>query len=245
MAVAQIQCRSDCKTSDNVTVTALTAVQYRIVKDMVKTAVFDVVNPQAMMSAEVDNILRSTLPTKTLDECYADKEKMVLEIATAVKDAMSKYGYEIINVLITDLQPEASVLRAMNEINAARRNREAAFEKGEADKMLKIKASEADAESKRLAGVGMAQMRAAMAQGFQDSMKFMKEAGMSESDAMHMMIMTQYLDTLKEFSASHGTIVVPHGPSSVKDIESQIREGFLSAGSAGSGQPRQQQMKGR
>ena len=35
-------------------------------------------------------------------------------------------------------------------------------------------ASEADAEAKRLAGVGMANMRAAMAQGFQDSMKFMK-----------------------------------------------------------------------
>lgn len=41
--------------------------------------------------------------------------------------------------------------------------------------MLKIKASEADAEAKRLAGVGMANMRAAMAQGFQDSMKFMKD----------------------------------------------------------------------
>lgn len=35
--------------------------------------------------------------------------------------------------------------------------------------MLKIKASEADAEAKRLAGVGMANMRAAMAQGFQDA----------------------------------------------------------------------------
>ena len=45
---------------------------------------------------------------------------------------------------------------------------QAAFERGEAEKLLKIKASEADAEAKRLAGVGMANMRAAMAQGFQD-----------------------------------------------------------------------------
>ena len=42
------------------------------------------------------------------------------------------------------------------------------FERSEAEKLLKIKASEADAEAKRLAGVGMANMRAAMAQGFQD-----------------------------------------------------------------------------
>ncbi|CAJ1331637.1 unnamed protein product, partial [Effrenium voratum] len=155
--------------------------------------------------------------------------EMVGEILESVKGAMGKYGYEILNVLITDVRPERSVMDAMNEINASRRQREAAFERGEAEKMLKIKASEGDAEAKRLAGVGMANMRAAMAQGFQDSMRFMKESGMSEHEAMHMMIMTQYLDTLKEFAGSHGSIIVPHGPSAVKDLESQIREGFLSA----------------
>lgn len=229
LAVNQSQCRSDCKTKDNVTVTVVTAVQYRIQKDMVKVAVFDIASPQAQIAAEVDSVLRSTLPTMTLDESYAAKEKMVEEILPSVREAMGRYGYDILNVLITDIQPERSVLDAMNEINASRRQREAAFEKGEADKLLKIKASEADAEAKRLAGVGMANMRAAMAQGFQDSMKFMKESGMSEKEAMHMMIMTQYLDTLKEFASSHGSIVVPHGPSAVKDLEHQIREGFLSA----------------
>ncbi|CAK8995530.1 unnamed protein product [Durusdinium trenchii] len=282
LAVNQSQCRSDCKTKDNVTVTVVTAVQYRIQKDMVKVAVFDIASPQAQIAAEVDSVLRSTLPTMTLDESYAAKEKMVEEILPSVREAMGRYGYDILNVLITDIQPERSVLDAMNEINASRRQREAAFEKGEADKLLKIKASEADAEAKRLAGVGwlqqlppwtklsifllcqglvpaltesnqgMANMRAAMAQGFQDSMKFMKESGMSEKEAMHMMIMTQYLDTLKEFASlfanerdrfighfsdrpavvsheasSHGSIVVPHGPSAVKDLEHQIREGFL------------------
>mmetsp|Transcript_17379 Transcript_17379/g.40920 ORF Transcript_17379/g.40920 Transcript_17379/m.40920 type:complete len:287 (+) Transcript_17379:57-917(+) len=237
LAVNQIQCQSDCKTKDNVTVTVVTAVQYRILKDLVKVAVFDIASPQEQIKAEVDNVLRSTLPTMTLDESYEAKEKMVAEILESVKQAMGQYGHDIINVLITDIQPERSVLNAMNEINASRRQREAAYEKGEADKLLKIKASEADAEAKRLAGVGMANMRAAMAQGFQDSMRFMKDSGMSEKEAMHMMIMTQYLDTLKEFAGSHGSIVVPHGPSAVKDLESQIREGFLSA--AG-----QQQMKG-
>ncbi|CAE7433073.1 HIRL2 [Symbiodinium natans] len=237
LAVNQQMCRSDCKTKDNVTVSVSTAVQYRILKDMVKVAVFDIASPQEQIKAEVDNVLRSTLPTMTLDESYEAKEKMVAEILDSVKKAMGQYGYDMINVLITDIQPERSVLDAMNEINASRRQREAAFEKGEADKLLKIKASEADAEAKRLAGVGMANMRAAMAQGFQDSMKFMKDSGMSEKEAMHMMIMTQYLDTLKEFAGSHGSIVVPHGPSAVADLGSQIREGFLTA--AG-----QQQMKG-
>ena len=52
---------------------------------------------------------------------------------------------------------------------------------------------------------------------------------MSEKEAMHMMIMTQYLDTLKEFASTHGSIVVPHGPSAVQDMAAQIREGILTA----------------
>jgi regulator of protease activity HflC (stomatin/prohibitin superfamily) len=206
-----------------------TAVQYRIAKNDVKTAVFDIVDPEAQMRAEVDNILRSTLPLMDLDEAYTAKDKMVADILQSVKSAMDKFGHDILNVLITDIIPEKSVLVAMNEINASRRQRVAATERGEADKVMKIKASEADAEAKRLAGVGMASMRSAIAQGFQDSMKFMTESGMSNKDAMHMMIMTQYLDTLKEFANGKASIMVPHGPSAVKDIESQIRDGFLSS----------------
>merc|ERR1712226_1213936 len=107
--------------------------------------------------------------------------------------------------------------------------------------VLKVKAAEADAEAKRLAGVGMAQMRAAIAQGMKDSIGFLKESGMSEHESMHMMVMTQYLDTLKEFANGKSSIMVPHGPSAVKDMESQIRDGFLTSQAMDSG-PDQAQM---
>jgi len=51
-------------------------------------------------------------------------------------------------VLITDLTPEKSITAAMNEINASRRQRVAALEKAEANKILHVKEAEADAESK-------------------------------------------------------------------------------------------------
>lgn len=238
LALNQIDCSSGCKTKDNVTVTVITAVQFRIMKDSVERAVFEVNDPVPMMKAEVDSILRSTMPTMTLDESFEAKDRMVSEIKRSVSEAMAPYGYEVLNVLMTDIMADPSVLKSMNEINAARRQRDAAIERGEADKILKIKAGEAEAEAKRLSGVGVANMRAAIAQGFSDSMNFMTKTGMSEEQAMHMMIMTQYLDTLKEFSGSHGTIVVPHGPSAVKDLESQIREGFLTTRA-----PAQQQIK--
>merc|ERR1712050_353306 len=93
--------------------------------------------------------------------------------------------------------------------------------------------SEADAESKRLQGVGMAQMCAAMAQGYKDSMVFMQESGMTSKESMHMMVMTQYLDTLKDFANGKSSIMVPHGPSAVKDLGSQIRDGFITSQSLG------------
>ena len=33
------------------------------------------------------------------------------------------------------------------------------------------------------------------------------------------------------FAGSHGSIVVPHGPSAVGDLQGQIRDGFLQAAS--------------
>eukprot|EP00927_Polykrikos_kofoidii_P018978 TRINITY_DN18834_c0_g1_i1.p1 TRINITY_DN18834_c0_g1~~TRINITY_DN18834_c0_g1_i1.p1 ORF type:complete len:321 (-),score=62.10 TRINITY_DN18834_c0_g1_i1:30-992(-) len=231
LAVHQLSCQSVCKSKDNVTMSVNTAVQYRVMKDKVKIATFDIVDPQSQMRAEVDNVLRSTLPSMDLDEAYVAKDNIVTDILSSVKAAMDPFGYDILNVLITDLVPERSVLTAMNEINASRRQRVAAQEKGEAEKVLKIKASEADAESKRLAGVGMASMRSEIAQGIKKSISAMQDAGMSADEANHMMVMSQYLDTLKEFATEKSSIMIPHGPGAVKDLQAQIREGFERASS--------------
>ena len=59
----------------------------------------------------------------------------------------------------TDMLPDASVMAAMNEINAARRIREAKLERAEAEKVLAVKRAEADAEAKHLSGIGTARMR--------------------------------------------------------------------------------------
>merc|ERR1719203_540319 len=148
---------------------------------------------------------------------------------------MAPYGYSILNVLITDLSPEQKVLAAMNEINAARRQREAAVERAEAEKLLQVKAAEADAEAKHLSGVGVARMRKAIADGFKDSMESMTiEGGLSPQEAVHMMVTTQYLDTLKDFAnnPSSSSIMVPHGPGFSKHLEDQVRDGFKSVSSA-------------
>ena len=64
--------------------------------------------------------------------------------------------YGILKALVTDIDPDPKVKQSMNEINAAQRMRVAATEKGEADRILKVKAAEGDAQSKALQGRGIA-----------------------------------------------------------------------------------------
>lgn len=118
----------------------------------------------------------------------------------------------------------------------ASRFRAAANEKAEAEKILLIKRAEGDAESKYLAGLGIARQRQAIVDGLRDSVLAFAEnvPGTSSKDVMDMVLVTQYFDTLKEIGASSksNSVFVPHGPGAVKDIASQVRDGLLQGSAA-------------
>lgn len=65
------------------------------------------------------------------------------DIAIAVKEqlesVMQEYGYQILQALVTDMDPDPRVKEAMNEINASKRLREAATNKAEADKIMQVR----------------------------------------------------------------------------------------------------------
>ena len=93
---------------------------------------------------------------------------------------MSSFGYEILATPITDIEPNAEVKRAMNEINKAKRLRVAASDAGEATKIKAIKEAEAEAsrteiqakasaEAMHLSGVGIARQRQAIMEGLRES----------------------------------------------------------------------------
>merc|ERR1712051_517321 len=139
-------------------------------------------DPQGQMRAAVDDTVRSTIPSLTLDQAYAAKDSLTSIIKTVVFNNMHEYGYQVLDVLLTDLSPDETVKNAMNMIVEAKRRRAAAEEQGEAAKTLEVKAAEADSDAKRLSGQGFARMRVAIATGFKDSMMAMKEGGLSPQE---------------------------------------------------------------
>lgn len=228
-----MNCQSNTKTKDNVTVSLHTSVVYNISPDAVYEAIFTIQDPRGQINSLIDDVLRSSLPQLTLDEAFEAKEEIVQAILLVVRSKMKRFGYNIHSVLITDLLPDASVMRAMNEINSARRLREAALDKAEAEKIIAVKAGEADAETKYLSGVGVARMRNAITDGFKDSVLTMKEkCGLEAGEVVHMMLVTQYLDTLKDFAMNgKSAMVVPHGLSAVTEMQNAVRDGTLQAAS--------------
>merc|ERR550537_1446256 len=187
---------------------------------------------ERQLTPYVEDVVRSTVPRKTLDEAYEAKGEVAVAVKTALGHEMKRYGYEIVNALVTDLQPDARVLQAMNQIESQRRMRMAAQEKAEAEKILVVKAAEADAESKWLSGQGVARQRKAIVDGLKESVVEFNEGviGTSPADVMQLMMVTQYLDMLKDVGLqSKSTLFIPHTPGAVADVQSQMRQGFLEA----------------
>ncbi|KAL9285134.1 hypothetical protein ACSQ67_024496 [Phaseolus vulgaris] len=201
-------------------VTVVASIQYRALAENAVDAYYKLSNTRAQKQSYVFDVIRASVPKMELDATFEQKN----EIAKA-------YGYEIVQTLIVDIEPDEHVKRAMNEINTAARLRVAANEKAEAEKILQIKRAEGDAESKYLAGLGVARQRQAIVDGLRDSVLAFSEnvPGTTSKDIMDMVLITQYFDTIKEIGASSksNAVFIPHGPGAVQDVASHIRDGLL------------------
>jgi regulator of protease activity HflC (stomatin/prohibitin superfamily) len=102
-------------------------------------------------------------------------------------------------------------------------------QEAEAKKIKIIKEAEAEAESKRLAGEGMARQRLEIVKGFKESVEDFQRSlkNVSHEEVMQFVLLTQYFDTLSTVGANskNTSILMPHSPSAMKDFQSQIIEG--------------------
>lgn len=233
LRVQQLDVRCETKTKDNVFVNVVASVQYRALADKASDAFYRLSNTREQIQSYVFDVIRASVPKMNLDDAFEQKNEIAKAVEDELEKAMSMYGYEIVQTLIVDIEPDEHVKRAMNEINAAARLRLAATEKAEAEKILQIKRAEGDAESKYLAGLGIARQRQAIVDGLRDSVLAFSEnvPGTSAKDVMDMVLVTQYFDTMKEIGASSksSSVFIPHGPGAVRDIAAQIRDGQLQA----------------
>ena len=170
-----------------------------MIKEKVYSAFYVLTSPHEQMTAYVYDVIRATLPTMTLDQSFEAKEEISHSLKTHLQEVMSSYGFIIMQALVTDLSPATIVREAMNEINASKRMKEAAYQKAEGEKILKVKRAEAESESMYLSGVGVARQRTAIMDGLKGSvLQFSSEVkGATAKDIMDLLILNQYFDTMQ------------------------------------------------
>jgi len=233
LRVNQISLTMETKTKDNVFVTIPISVQNRVRPEAVYDAFYKLSNPEAQIQSYVEQVILGHVPSMTLDEVFASQAGIAAQVKQELDVDMAGFGYEIVNVLVTDIVPDEKVKAAMNDINAAQREQVAANARGEAEKILVVKKAEAEAESKALQGQGIANQRKAIIEGLRGSIEAFQKAvgGTSASDAMQLVLVTQYFDTLKSIGESNktNTLFLSHNPGAVKEISDQILEAMLVA----------------
>jgi regulator of protease activity HflC (stomatin/prohibitin superfamily) len=236
LRVNQISLTMETKTKDNVFVTIPISVQNRVRPEKVYDAFYKLSDPTAQIKSYVEQVILGHVPGMTLDEVFASQSSIAAAVKQELDADMATFGFEIVNVLVTDIVPDAKVKSAMNDINAAQREQVAANARGEAEKILVVKKAEAEAESKALQGQGIANQRKAIIEGLQTSVEqFQKTVeGASAKEVMQLVLVTQYFDTLKSIGENDktSTLFLAHTPGAVKDVSDQILQSMLVAGKA-------------
>ena len=229
LRLQQLDVTIETKTRDNVFVNLQVSVQFKVGKGRVKDAYYSMDNPRNQISSFIFDDVRAEVPRLDLDDVFAKKEDIALAVQQNIHVSMKEYGYDIIKALITDIDPDHKVKDAMNRINAAKRDREAALEEGEGLKIKIIKEAEAEAESKRLSGEGVAKQRMEIVRGFKESVQDFKKSldTVTHEEIMQFVLMTQYFDTIKDIGANskNSSILMPHSPGGMRDFQNQIIQG--------------------
>src|SRR5215472_17130430 len=236
LRVQQLPVEVETKTLDNVFVKLFVAVQYRVVEGSEADSYYKLQNHLDQIRSYVLDVVRAKVPKMNLDEVFEKKDDVGTSVKTELDASMKIYGFEIPNALVTDVNPADNVKAAMNEIQTQQQLQVAAAAKGEANKILVVKNAEAEAESKRLQGEGIAKQRRAIVDGLRESITAFRDqvGSVNEHEVLNLVLLTQYFDTMKEVGVSSGSkvILMPNGPGGLTDISEQLRSAIITGSEA-------------
>lgn len=230
--VQQLDVRLETKTMDNVFVTAVVSIQFQVLEEKAWNAFYALTDPRRQITAHVYDVLRAEIPTLELDALFEAKEELAQTVKKALAQTMTQYGYQIMQALITDLDPDQRVKNAMNEINSSKRLKYAVAERAEGEKILKVKSAEAEAEAKYLSGVGVAKQRKAIVDGLKSSIVDFTDGvkGTSSKDTLDLLLLTQYFDCIKDVGSDKRckTTFIPASKSMGDDLRSSLLQAEMA-----------------
>lgn len=235
LKIQQLDVIIETKTKDNVFVKMKVSVQFMVIKDKVYDAFYKLEYPHDQITAYVFDVVRAEVPKLRLDDVFERKDDIAIAVKRELNEAMTTYGYDIINTLVTDIDPDIQVKNAMNRINAADREKTAAEFEAESARIRIVAKAKAEAESKRLQGQGIADQRREIARGLVESVDVLNKVGINSQEASALIVVTQHYDTLQAIGqdTNSNLILLPNSPMAGSDMLNNMVASFTASNQIG------------
>ena len=242
LRIQQLDVIIETKTKDNVFVKMKVSVQFKVIQEKVYEAFYKLEYPHDQITAYVFDVVRAEVPKLKLDDVFERKDDIAIAVKRELNEAMMAYGYDIINTLVTDIDPDIQVKNAMNRINAADREKTAAEFESEAQRIRIVAKAKAEAESKRLQGQGIADQRREIARGLVESVEVLNNVGINSQEASALIVVTQHYDTLQAIGADTNSnlILLPNSPQAGSDMLNNMVASFTASNQIGETMKNQQ-----
>lgn len=235
LKIQQLDVIIETKTKENVFVKMKVSVQFKVIQEKVYEAFYKLEFPHDQITSYVFDVVRAEVPKLKLDDVFERKDDIAIAVKRELNEAMTTYGYDIINTLITDIDPDIQVKNAMNRINAADREKSAAEYEAEAQRIRIVAKAKAEAESKRLQGQGIADQRREIARGLVESVDILNKVGINSQEASALIVVTQHYDTLQAIGADTNSnlILLPNSPQAGSDMLNNMVASFTASNQVG------------
>lgn len=235
LRVQQLDVIVETKTKDDVFVKLKVSVQFKVIEDHVYNAFYKLEYPHDQITSYIFDVVRAEVPKLRLDYVFERKDDIANAVKKELNEAMTRYGYDIINTLITDIDPDQQVKHAMNRINAAEREKTAAEFEAEAQRIKIVAKARAEAESKRLQGQGIADQRREIARGLEESVNVLNNVGINSQEASALIVVTQHYDTLQSLGeeTNSNLILLPNSPQAGSDMLNNMVASFTASNMIG------------
>ncbi|MFT3794500.1 SPFH domain-containing protein [Flavobacterium sp.] len=235
LKIQQLDVIIETKTKDNVFIKMKVSVQFKVIQDKVYDAFYKLEYPHDQITAYVFDVVRAEVPKLKLDDVFERKDDIAIAVKRELNEAMMTYGYDIINTLVTDIDPDLQVKNAMNRINAADREKTAAEFEAESSRIRIVAKAKAEAESKRLQGQGIADQRREIARGLVESVEVLNNVGINSQEASALIVVTQHYDTLQAIGADTNSnlILLPNSPQAGSEMLNNMVASFAASNQVG------------
>jgi len=231
LKIQQLDVLIETQTKDNVFIKMKVSVQFKVIQEHVYEAFYKLEYPHDQITAYVFDVVRAEVPKLILDDVFVRKDDIAIAVKRELNEAMTTYGYDIINTLVTDIDPDIQVKNAMNRINAAEREKTAAMFESEAQRIRIVAKAKAEAESKKLQGQGIADQRREIARGLVESVEVLNNVGINSQEASALIVITQHYDTLQAIGADTNSnlILLPNSPQAASDMLNNMVTSFSAS----------------